>query len=261
MRPWMPGAASPGVILPPSVAGRVLGLPLAGTVALDQATGLAEGTTPLRARCPGLRPLLGGADPPHPGPWPPLRPVHAGLHRYRPLGLPGGRCGATASGWARTSSPTSTGGWWRRLAAARARADPGALPASSPDGVLNAFATKLLSRRFVILHSALADACSDPRQLDFVLGHEVGHLAAGHLTWNGFLLPFRLRALAGGGLQPGARVHRRSLRPGGGGGARAGDAGPGGARRGRQVRQRGEPRRLRRPAGGERAASGWRRPS
>src|SRR5262249_11765527 len=58
-------------------------------------------------------------------------------------------------------------------------------------GVLNAFATKLLSRRFVILNSALADACQDSRQLDFVLGHEVGHLAAGHLAWNGFLLPFR----------------------------------------------------------------------
>jgi Zn-dependent protease with chaperone function len=58
-------------------------------------------------------------------------------------------------------------------------------------GVLNAFATKLLSRRFVILNSALADACQDPLQLDFVLGHEVGHLAAGHLSWNGFLLPFR----------------------------------------------------------------------
>jgi hypothetical protein len=59
-------------------------------------------------------------------------------------------------------------------------------------GVLNAFATKLLSRRFVILYSSLADACSDPRQLDFVLGHELGHLAARHLAWNGFLLPFRL---------------------------------------------------------------------
>jgi Peptidase family M48 len=59
-------------------------------------------------------------------------------------------------------------------------------------GLLNAFATKLLSRRFIILYSSLADACSDPRQLDFVLGHELGHLAAGHLAWNGFLLPFRL---------------------------------------------------------------------
>ncbi len=59
-------------------------------------------------------------------------------------------------------------------------------------GVLNAFATKLLSRRFVIIYSDLADACADPRQLDFVIGHEIGHLAAGHLAWNAFLAPFRV---------------------------------------------------------------------
>jgi Zn-dependent protease with chaperone function len=57
-------------------------------------------------------------------------------------------------------------------------------------GVLNAFATKLLSRRFVIIYSELADHCEDPRQLDFVVGHEMGHLAAGHLQWQAFLLPF-----------------------------------------------------------------------
>ncbi len=56
-------------------------------------------------------------------------------------------------------------------------------------GVLNAFATKLLSRKFVIIYSELADQCADPRQLDFVIGHEMGHLAAGHLAWNAFLLP------------------------------------------------------------------------
>jgi len=59
-------------------------------------------------------------------------------------------------------------------------------------GVLNAFATKLLSRRFVIIYAELAQQCEDPRQLDFVVGHELGHLAAGHLTWMFFLLPFRL---------------------------------------------------------------------
>jgi Zn-dependent protease with chaperone function len=59
-------------------------------------------------------------------------------------------------------------------------------------GILNAFATKLLSRRFVIIYSGLVDNCADPRQLDFVIGHELGHLAAGHLTWMFFLLPFRL---------------------------------------------------------------------
>jgi len=59
-------------------------------------------------------------------------------------------------------------------------------------GLLNAFATKLFSRRYVIVLSDLVDHCEDPRQLDFVLAHELGHLAAGHLAWLVFLLPFRL---------------------------------------------------------------------
>jgi len=59
-------------------------------------------------------------------------------------------------------------------------------------GLLNAFATKLFSRRCVILLSDLGDQCHDPRQLDFILAHELGHFAAGHLAWNTFLLPFRL---------------------------------------------------------------------
>ncbi len=59
-------------------------------------------------------------------------------------------------------------------------------------GVLNAFATKLLSRRYVVLLAGLVDQCQDPRQLDFVVGHEVGHLAAGHLRWNAFLAPYHL---------------------------------------------------------------------
>ena len=59
-------------------------------------------------------------------------------------------------------------------------------------GLLNAFATKLLSRRYVILLSDLVDHCEDPRQLDFVIGHELGHLAAGHLKWNLLLLPYRV---------------------------------------------------------------------
>jgi Zn-dependent protease with chaperone function len=59
-------------------------------------------------------------------------------------------------------------------------------------GLLNAFATKLLSRNFVIIYSSLADSCQDSRQLDFIIGHELGHLAAGHLKWNGLLAPYRL---------------------------------------------------------------------
>src|SRR6202048_3338587 len=83
----------------------------------------------------------------------------------------------------RRSSPGS-------MRAARRRRESSAWPASH--GILNAFATKLLSRKFVIINSALADACTDPRQLDFVVGHELGHLAAGHLAWNALLLPFHL---------------------------------------------------------------------
>lgn len=59
-------------------------------------------------------------------------------------------------------------------------------------GALNAFATKLLARKFVVIFSDLADQCQDPRQLDFVVGHEIGHLAAGHLRWNAFLWPYML---------------------------------------------------------------------
>jgi Zn-dependent protease with chaperone function/type II secretory pathway pseudopilin PulG len=59
-------------------------------------------------------------------------------------------------------------------------------------GVLNAFATKLFSRRYVVLLSALVDHCEDPRQLDFVVAHELAHQAAGHVAWLTFLLPYRL---------------------------------------------------------------------
>jgi len=59
-------------------------------------------------------------------------------------------------------------------------------------GLLNAFATKLFSRRFVVIYSDLADQCQDPRQLDFVVAHELGHIAAGHLRWNFFLWPYML---------------------------------------------------------------------
>ncbi len=66
-------------------------------------------------------------------------------------------------------------------------------------GALNAFATKLLTRKFVIVYSDLADQCQDPRQLEFVIGHEMGHFAAGHLTWNAFLWPFMLVPWLGSG--------------------------------------------------------------
>jgi Zn-dependent protease with chaperone function len=59
------------------------------------------------------------------------------------------------------------------------------------EGSLNAFAMKFISRQFVIIYSGLIDACTDQRQVDFVIAHEVGHVAAGHLKWLGFLAPAR----------------------------------------------------------------------
>jgi Zn-dependent protease with chaperone function len=59
-------------------------------------------------------------------------------------------------------------------------------------GLLNAFATRLISRKYVVLFSELVNQCEDQRQLDFVIGHEMGHLAAGHLAWNAFLAPAQL---------------------------------------------------------------------
>ena len=73
-------------------------------------------------------------------------------------------------------------------------------------GVLNAFATKLFSRSFVILNSEILDACntldegkgpSEPRSVDFIIGHELGHLALGHLSWNWLLWPAKLCPLLG----------------------------------------------------------------
>jgi Zn-dependent protease with chaperone function len=78
-------------------------------------------------------------------------------------------------------------------------------------GRLNAFAATILSRRFIIIHSDLLEASdvqngsaagSDAgsghaNELDFVIGRELGHLAAGHLAMRIFLLPARLVPLLG----------------------------------------------------------------
>ncbi|MDE1900621.1 MAG: M48 family metallopeptidase [Alphaproteobacteria bacterium] len=64
------------------------------------------------------------------------------------------------------------------------------------NGVLNAFATKLGSRRFIVLHSDILAACgSDTDALDFVIAHEIGHLDRGHLSWRwlrapAYIVPF-----------------------------------------------------------------------
>ena len=49
-------------------------------------------------------------------------------------------------------------------------------------GMLNAFATKFFSRNFIVIYSDLLEACDENgKEMDMIIGHEVGHLALGHL--------------------------------------------------------------------------------
>ncbi len=64
-------------------------------------------------------------------------------------------------------------------------------------GTLNAFATKLLSRTYVILFSELLDKCNTDEEIDFVVAHELAHHAAGHLKSMLLTAPARLVPLLG----------------------------------------------------------------
>jgi Zn-dependent protease with chaperone function/Tfp pilus assembly major pilin PilA len=60
-------------------------------------------------------------------------------------------------------------------------------------GALNAFATKFIGRNFIVLYSDLLEACDEnSKEMDMVIGHEVGHLALGHLKLIWLLFPARL---------------------------------------------------------------------
>jgi Zn-dependent protease with chaperone function len=49
-------------------------------------------------------------------------------------------------------------------------------------GTLNAFATKFIGRNFIIIYADLLEACpGDGNEADMIIGHEIGHLALGHL--------------------------------------------------------------------------------
>ena len=66
-------------------------------------------------------------------------------------------------------------------------------------GSLNALATKLLGSSFIVLYSDLLDACADDEEAaDFVIAHEIGHLKAGHLRFNWFLILGQLVPFLGG---------------------------------------------------------------
>ena len=56
--------------------------------------------------------------------------------------------------------------------------------------LMNAFATKVIGRRYVILYSHLVDAAlesGDSDEVAMILGHEMAHHAAGHVRWSAFL--------------------------------------------------------------------------
>lgn len=62
------------------------------------------------------------------------------------------------------------------------------------NGLFNAFARETLGRKYLMLTSSLVDATND-EQVKFVIGHELGHHAAGHLTFIGFWLRFPARII------------------------------------------------------------------
>jgi Zn-dependent protease with chaperone function len=66
------------------------------------------------------------------------------------------------------------------------------------NGVFNAFATRFLGRSFLVLYSDVVDALEGrPGALNFYLGHELGHVHRGHLSWRPALLPASFLPLLG----------------------------------------------------------------
>lgn len=65
-------------------------------------------------------------------------------------------------------------------------------------GTLNALATKLFRSKIIVLYSDLLDACGDNKAArDMIIGHELGHIKAGHLQWMWLLAPGYLMPLLG----------------------------------------------------------------
>lgn len=68
-------------------------------------------------------------------------------------------------------------------------------------GAINALATRLFRSNLVVLFSDLLDACGDDASArDMIVGHELGHIRAGHLRWQLPLLPAWLVPFLGTGL-------------------------------------------------------------
>jgi Zn-dependent protease with chaperone function len=60
------------------------------------------------------------------------------------------------------------------------------------NGLLNAFARQTFGRQYLLLTSSIVDAITD-EQMKFIVGHELGHHAAGHLNLGGYILRFPAR--------------------------------------------------------------------
>lgn len=66
-------------------------------------------------------------------------------------------------------------------------------------GSLNALATKFFRGRMIVLFSDLLDACGeDAAARDMIVGHELGHIRAGHPSWIWLIVPGMLVPFLGG---------------------------------------------------------------
>jgi len=69
------------------------------------------------------------------------------------------------------------------------------------DGALNAFATKCLRSHIVVLFADLLEACgNNDAARDMIIAHELGHIRAGHLWGQWFLLPTQFIPFLGSAL-------------------------------------------------------------
>jgi Zn-dependent protease with chaperone function len=68
-------------------------------------------------------------------------------------------------------------------------------------GALNALATRFLRSHFIILFSDLLEACAENQAArDMIIGHELGHIHAGHLRHRWLILPSSLVPFLGSAL-------------------------------------------------------------
>jgi Zn-dependent protease with chaperone function len=69
------------------------------------------------------------------------------------------------------------------------------------DGAINAFATRFLRSHMVVLLADLLEACgSNQAARDMIIGHELGHIRAGHLRFHWILMPLAIVPFVGSAL-------------------------------------------------------------